>query len=271
MFFTKWKLTKACTCVLLLLTCLLMAGCLRAEAHRDFPSETEQTTPNSSTPTTPTIDNRPRVALTYDDGPHEKYQDTLSRTRLIVDELDKYGYHATFFVVGNRVDGTEYNGGDAMVYAANHGNEIGIHGYTHSPNYADCSDEIFEYEMNETLKAIQSKLPGYEVRVMRPVGGEISSARVTTTPYAVVNWSVDTLDWRLNRPIGDAESIEEIVNNALKNIKDGDIVLMHDIHYNTYEATVIILQRLNEMGFNVVTVSELLGDDLEPGRLYTQK
>ena len=271
MFFTKWKLTKACTCVLLLLTCLLMAGCLRAEAHRDFPSETQQTTPNSSTPTTPPIDNRPRVALTYDDGPHEKYQDTLSRTRLIVDELDKYGYHATFFVVGNRVDGTEYNGGDAMVYAANHGNEIGIHGYTHSPNYATCSDEIFEYEMNETLKAIQSKLPGYEVRVMRPVGGAISSARVTTTPYAVVNWSVDTLDWKLTRPIGDAESIEEIVNNALKNIKDGDIVLMHDIHYNTYEATVIILQRLNEMGFNVVTVSELLGDDLEPGRLYTQK
>ena len=270
MFFTKWKLTKACTCVLLLLTCLLMAGCLRAEAHRDFPSETQQTTPNSSTSTMPPIDNRPRVALTYDDGPHEKYQDTLSRTRLIVDELDKYGYHATFFVVGNRVDGTEYNGGDAMVYAANHGNEIGIHGYTHNANYADCSDEIFEYEMNETLKAIQDKLPGYEVRVMRPVGGEISSARVVTTPYAVVNWSVDTLDWKLTRPIGDEESIEEIVNNALKNIKDGDIVLMHDIHYNTYEATVIILQRLNEMGFNVVTVSELLGDKLEPGKLYTQ-
>ena len=257
--------------MLLLLTCLLMAGCFRAEAHRDFPSETQKTTPNSSTPTTPTIDNRPRVALTYDDGPHEKYQDTLSRTRLIVDELDKYGYHATFFVVGNRVDGTEYNGGAAMVYAAEHGNEIGIHGYTHNANYADCSDEMFEYEMNETLKAIQDKLPGYEVRVMRPVGGEISSARVTTTPYAVVNWSVDTLDWKLNRPIGDEESIEEIVNNALKNIKDGDIVLMHDIHYNTYEATIIILQRLNEMGFNVVTVSELLGDDLEPGRLYTQK
>ena len=267
MLFYRSKFFRTCMCALLALVCVLMAGCLRAESHREFPSESEQTTE----PSAPVVDNRPRVALTYDDGPHEKYQDTLSRTRLIVDELDKYGYHATFFVVGNRVDGTEYSGGDAMVYAANHGNEIGIHGYTHSPNYADCSDEVFEYEMNETLRAIQEKLPGYEVRVMRPVGGEISSARVTTSPYAVVNWSVDTLDWKLNRPIGDAESIEEIVNNALKNIEDGDIVLMHDIHYNTYEATVIILQRLNEMGFNVVTVSELLGEDLEPGRLYTQK
>ena len=271
MFFQKLNPYKTCTCLLLALVCLLMTGCLKAESHRDFPeTSTPQTNEQPNVNVGTNIDTRPRVALTYDDGPHEKYQDTPSRTRLIVDELDKYGYHATFFVVGNRVDGTEYNGGDAMVYAAEHGNEIGIHGYTHNANYADCSDEMFEYEMNETLKAIQNKLPGYEVRVMRPVGGEISSERVTTTPYAVVNWSVDTLDWKLNRPIGDAESIEEIVNNALENIKDGDIVLMHDIHYNTYEATVIILQRLNEMGFNVVTVSELLGDDLQPGRLYTK-
>jgi peptidoglycan/xylan/chitin deacetylase (PgdA/CDA1 family) len=268
MFFRNSNFFKTFICVLVVLLCLLMTGCLKVESHREFPeASSEQTTD----PSAPGVDNRPRVALTYDDGPHEKYQDTLSRTKLIVDELDKYGYHATFFVVGNRVDGTEYNGGDAMVYAANHGNEIGIHGYTHNANYATCSDEIFAYEMDETLKAIQSKLPGYEVRVMRPVGGEISNERVATTPFAVVNWSVDTLDWTLTRPIGDAASIEEIVNNALKNIKDGDIVLMHDIHYNTYEATVIILQRLNEMGFNVVTVSELLGEDLEPGRLYTQK
>ena len=53
-------------------------------------------------------------------------------------------------------------------------------------------------------------------------------------------------------------------------IEDGDIIRMHDIYNNTYEATVILLERLNEMGYNVVTVSELLGDKLEPGKLYTQ-
>lgn len=87
--------------------------------------------------------------------------------------------------------------------------------------------------------------------------------------FAVINWSVDTLDWEYRRPAGDAESIETIVNNALANIEDGDIILMHDIYNNTYEATVILLARLNEMGFNVVTVSELLGDDLQPGVRYT--
>ena len=264
MFFDKLKFKRACKCALLILACFLMTGCLHAEAHREFSPETTETT----TPSSPVVDNRPRVALTFDDGPHEKYLETPSRTKLIVDELDKYGYHATFFVVGNRVDGTNYIDGDATVYAAEHGNEIGIHGYTHDVYYDKCSDEEYEREIRKTLQAIQEKIPNYEVRLMRPVGGRISNDRIAESPYAIISWSVDTLDWDLDEPYGDAESINRIVENALKNIKDGDIVLMHDIHNNTYEATVIILKRLHEMGFNVVTVSELLGDNLQPGVLY---
>ncbi len=261
MFFHKLKISKACICILLILTCLLMSGCLHAEAHREFPSETEQTTP----PAEPVVDTRPRVALTFDDGPHN------IRTELIVDELDKYGYHATFFVVGNRVDGTEYNGGAAMVYAAEHGNEIGIHGYTHAIgiSYSSCSDERYEYEISMTLQAIQAKIPGYEVRVMRPFGGSISGTRVAQSPYAIINWSVDTLDYENKYDEGDPEKINTIVENALSDIEEGDIILMHDLYNNTYEATVIILARLYEMGFNVVTVSELLGDDLQAGVRYT--
>ena len=66
-----------------------------------------------------------RVAITFDDGPHNV------RTVKIVDELAKYGFHATFFVVGNRVDGSAYNGSSAVKYAIENGNEIAIHGYTH--------------------------------------------------------------------------------------------------------------------------------------------
>lgn len=265
MVFQKHQIRKALVCVALSLLCIFMPSCLRAESHRE---ETSTTTENPSIQTgAPVVDTRPRVALTYDDGP------SSITTRPIVDELNKYGYHATFFVVGNRTDhsyGQDY-GGDAMVYAYENGNEIGIHGYTHQANYASCSNETYEYEIYQTLQAIQNLIPGYQVRVMRPVGGSISNARIAESEFAVINWSVDTLDWTLRSPAGDAESIEEIVNNALKNIEDGDIILMHDIYNNTYEATVILLARLNEMGFNVVTVSELLGEDLEPGRLHTQK
>ena len=261
MFFCKSNFYKTCICLLLALVCLLMTGCLRAESHREFPEESSEQTTEPQAP----VDTRPRVALTYDDGP------SSITTKPIVDELNKYGYHATFFVVGNRVDYTpgEDNGADAMVYAYENGNEIGIHGYTHQANYASCSADTYQYEIYQTLQAIQAKIPGYEVRVMRPVGGSISGVRVQESEFAVVNWNVDTLDWTLRSPAGDAATIEEIVNNALKDIDDGDIILMHDIYNNTYEATVILLARLNEMGYNVVTVSELLGDDLQPGVKYT--
>lgn len=259
MTLNKCKITKVLTSVLLVVTCLFTAGCLKVEAHREFPSESETT---NTTP--PVVDTRPRVALTYDDGP------SSITTAKIVDELNKYGYHATFFVVGNRVDYTpgEDNGASAMVYAYENGNEIGIHGYTHKANYASCSEETYRYEIDMTLQAIQAKIPGYEVRLMRAVGGSISATRVAESPYSVINWSIDTLDWELRSPAGDEEKIETIVNNALKGIEDGDIILMHDIYNNTYEATVILLARLNEMGFNVVTVSELLGDDLQSGVEY---
>ena len=258
MFFQKFKIAKIFICVLLAISCLPIAGCLHAEAHREFPTEEETTEENKP------VDTRPRVALTFDDGP------SSITTKPIVDELNKYGYHATFFVVGNRVDYTtgQDNGAAAMVYAYENGNEIGIHGYTHQADYASCSDDIYEYEIYQTLNAIQARIPGYEVRLMRAVGGSISNERIVSNEFAVIDWSIDTLDWTLRTPAGDAENIEKIVNNALDGIEDGDIILMHDIYNNTYEATVILLARLNEMGFNVVTVSELLGDDLQPGTLY---
>ena len=250
-------------CFLLVFACFFASGCMKAESHREATDEAEVTTAPQNEPV---VDTRPRVALTFDDGPHN------IRTKLIVDELDKYGYHATFFVVGNRVDGSAYSGGDAMIYAAEHGNEIGIHGYTHESGilYSSCSDERYEYEISMTVQAIQAKIPGYEVRVMRPFGGSISNLRVAESPFAVVNWNVDTLDYANKYDEGDPEKINTIVENALADVDDGDIILMHDIYNNTYEATVIILARLHEMGYNVVTVSELLGDNLQPGVLYTK-
>lgn len=263
MVFNKLKLSRFCICLLLLLACLPITGCAKAEAHREIPTTTPEPTVDAFAPV---VDNRPRVALTYDDGP------SSITTKPIVDELNKYGYHATFFVVGNRVRKTvgQDNGAEAMKYAVQCGNEIGIHGFTHSANYASCSDDTYTYEIYETLEAIKEKLPNYEVRLMRAVGGSISAERIAESKFAVIDWSVDTEDWDLKKPVDDADTINKIVDNALKNIKDGDIILMHDIYNNTYEATVILLARLNEMGYNVVTVSELLGDDLQPGRLYRQ-
>lgn len=211
-----------------------------------------------------TSNNGKRVALTFDDGPHE------TRTIAIVDELERYGYNATFFVVGNRVDGTAYSGGAALKYAVEAGNEIGIHGYTHEVYYHNCSDATYEYELSQTVKAIQSYADGYNVRLMRPIGGNITNARVNSCDYSVIMWSVDSEDWKYRGNGEDKQqNINTIVENVMSQVKNGSIILMHDIYDNTYEAAKIILKRLHDEGYDVVTVSELLGSSMKAGKKYS--
>ena len=235
----------------------------------DGPEGSSQSTPkNEEGGGDVSVDAEPkkRVAITFDDGP-QYYND--NETRAIVDELAKYGFTATFFVVGNRISSYD----DALTYAVANGNEIGIHGYTHDIFYDKCSDEEYNNEIQKTLNAIKRILPDYEVKTMRAVGGRITDERIAASPYAVINWSVDSDDWNNKYVSGDtdedtARKIETTVNNVMNNVSDGDIILMHDIWSNTYDAVVIILQRLYEEGYEVVSVSELLGDSMQAGKEY---
>ncbi len=247
---------------LCLLLSMLFMSCSAAAARGEGKESGGEDMPVSG-------DVRPKVALTYDDGPHP------TRTKQIVDELDKYGFHATFFVVGNRVDGTEMDCSDAMLYAMKSGNEIGIHGYTHASGvyYDTCSDDVYDYEINNTKSAIRGVKTGYKIKHMRPFGGEITEERVEESPYSVILWDVDSEDWKLKYAPGDTDEVCEnkvnrIVDNVLSSVREGSIILMHDLYESTYDATVIILRELDEMGFDVVTVSELLGEDREAGKLY---
>ena len=206
-----------------------------------------------------------RVALTFDDGP-QYYND--QETKSIVDELSKYGFHATFFVVGNRIPG-----GDALKYAVDKGNEVGIHGYTHSVYYDTCTDADYADEIERTAAAIKKQIPDYEIKLMRPVGGRITDERAAASPYSIIMWTVDSDDWKHKYSSGDsdqvcAEKVNAIVENVMSKVADGDIILMHDIYQSTYDAAVIIIQRLHEAGYEIVTVSELLGNTMTPGRIY---
>lgn len=208
-----------------------------------------------------------RVAITFDDGPHNV------RTKRVVDELAKYGFHATFFVLGNRIDGTEYNGSSAIEYIEENGNEIAIHGYTHQVYYDDCSKAEFEKELSWTEEAILDVLPDYEATLMRPIGGAITDGRVKDCPYSVIMWNVDSLDYENEYKSSDTEEerqakLDTVVDNVMSDIEDGDIILMHDIWQVTGDALEIILKRLHEDGYEVVTVSELLGDP-RPGVKYS--
>ena len=267
--------------VLVLTLSLMLVGCVEEEEKIKFPavdnnaggdyvddikpnkqpSDANNKKPSNSSTTKPNTSGKKRVAITYDDGPHNV------RTKAIVDELAKYGFHATFFVVGNRVDGTAYGGGEAVKYAASKGNEIAIHAYTHNLYYDTCSKSDYESELDKTYDAIRAKLPNASVKLMRPVGGRITADRTENCDYSVIMWSVDSNDWKYKND-GEA-GVEIIVDNVMSQVSDGSIILMHDIYENTYLATQEILKQLNAQGYEVVTVSELLGNP-RPGVKYSK-
>ena len=80
----------------------------------------------------------------------------------------------------------------------------------------------------------------------------------------LILWNIDTLDWKTR----DAETTYKTV---MKKAKDGDIILMHDIHTESVAAALKLIPELRKKGFELVTVSELaaLKDiKLENGSAY---
>ena len=80
-----------------------------------------------------------------------------------------------------------------------------------------------------------------------------------------VLWSIDTLDWK-------TRDAQNTINTVLENVKDGDIILMHDLYDATAEASQTIIPELINRGFQLVTVSELSAyrGGMLPGKTYSR-
>ena len=255
---------------LLLLSALLVisacGGDVPAMADTEPVTDTQsvETEPSETEPQPP----KKRVAITYDDGPAFDNDTAQRLTYKIVDEFEKYGGAATFFVVGNRINATT---GKAIQYAHERGFEFAIHAYTHDIYFDDCSEQAYLNELRQTKAAIQKYIDA-DVTLLRAPGGRITRERAILGGYPIINWSIDTEDWRY-KSRGNAATVESnvntIVENALRGVEDGDIILLHEIYQNSYEATCILLERLHQMGFEFVTVTELIGkNNLVAGETY---
>lgn len=191
------------------------------------------------------------VALTFDDGPG-KY------TKQIVKCLKKNHGRATFFVLGTNVD--RYKG--AVKAADKAGCEIASHGYTHS-NMTRISQKEIQKEMKDTDKKIK-KITGKKTALMRTPGGATDEKVQKAVGKPIILWSIDTLDWK-------TRDKDKTIQAVMNNVKDGDIVLMHDIHEPTKEAALVLIKKLTEEGYQLVTVSELAqyrGYKLKKGKIY---
>ncbi|MGN1418292.1 MAG: polysaccharide deacetylase family protein [Acutalibacteraceae bacterium] len=196
--------------------------------------------------------NKKMVALTFDDGPYRPV------TTKILDTAEKYGARVTFYIVGSRVD--TYS--DCVERASKLGCEIGCHTFNHTI-LTTCSNEVRQKEISDTNDVVK-KYTGIGIKTVRCPGGAVNDEVKQTVKYPLINWSVDTLDWK-------TRNSEATMNNIKNHVADGSIVLMHDLYESTGNAMVEIIPYLINQGYQLVTVSEMMeAKGVKPvnGQLY---
>jgi peptidoglycan/xylan/chitin deacetylase (PgdA/CDA1 family) len=158
------------------------------------------------------------IALTFDDGPHPE------GTPATLEALASAGATATFFLVGEQVE--RFPRIAAEIAAAGH--EIALHGYRHRlllrrrvASLATDLDRAF---------AVIADATGREPRLYRPPYGVFSSGAlglVRRRGWKPLLWSTWGRDW------GAHETPELIARRATRNLRAGDVVLLHDAdHYS---------------------------------------
>jgi cellulose synthase/poly-beta-1,6-N-acetylglucosamine synthase-like glycosyltransferase/peptidoglycan/xylan/chitin deacetylase (PgdA/CDA1 family) len=191
------------------------------------------------------------VALTFDDGPDPKW------TPLILDVLARYDAHATFFVIGSRVN--EYP--DLTRRILSEGHEIGLHTFTHT-ELVTVPSWRRRLELTLTQNAIAGAT-GRSATLMRPPFASVPDAvrrdefdafaDVARGAYLTVLADRDTEDWR--RP-----GVDAIVAAATPKRGDGAVVMLHDGGGDRSQTVAAVEQLLEESpAYRFTTVSEALG------------
>ena len=184
---------------------------------------------------------KPKIALTFDDGPSARY------TPVLLDGLEERGVHATFFLIGKNIE-TEGNAG-IVKREQEEGHLIGNHTYNHV-EITKMDDESACRELRMTNERIEN-ITGEPVEFMRPPFGTWQKSLEKEIPLIPVMWTVDPLDWA-------TKNADEIVNKVVTEVKENDIILLHDCYESSVRAALRIVDLLEADGYEFVTVDELL-------------
>lgn len=222
-----------------------------ASSEKEEPQEVEKTVPEVKKDVLKDSKGKKKVALTFDDGP------SIHTDRLL-DLFAKYGGKGTFFVVGNLIDRHP----DTVRRVVNEGHEISSHGWDHRQLTSLDSQAITDQIMMTRAKIYD--ITGVDTLIMRPPYGSCDNSVKAVgreLGVAFINWSVDTLDWK-------TKNADSIYDEIVRNTNEGSIILCHDLYKTTVDAMERVIPKLIQEGYELVTVSELLNNCIEPGELY---
>ena len=177
------------------------------------------------------------IALTFDDGPSGRH------TRQLLEGLAERDARATFFLCGYRM--AQYPELTARILEEGH--EIGLHGYSHA-DMSGLSRRDIARELEQTTALLD-----VPVRFLRPPGGCCSDAVTQVARvrgYAIGLWSLDPRDWA-------TQDSAAVARTILDRVRDGDVILMHDMSESSVSAALNIVSLLQRRGYRFVTMSEL--------------
>jgi len=182
------------------------------------------------------------VCLTFDDGPNPIY------TPRILQILKEKKVRATFFLIGQHAQQHP----DLVKNMYESGHELGDHTFSHVQLPKVASQKI-QQEL-ETTRSIVESATGAKIFLFRPPWGIFdgrSLAEIAMRKFDAVLWSVDSRDW--SRP-----GVDQIKANVLGKARNGSIILFHDDHDQIVQALPEIILKLQEQGYQFITISEMM-------------
>lgn len=179
------------------------------------------------------------IALTFDDGPKK------GTTDIVLNALEKYHAHATFFVLGSMAEKHP----ELVRRIADAGQEIGSHSWSH-PQLTKLSDAAIQYQIDHTNTVIE-QITGKKPALIRPPYGSVDAhVRKYLGNMQVVLWNIDPEDWKYR-------DSDYVVQAVMRHAADGRTILMHDIYQTSANAAVEVMRQLTAEGYKIVSVSEL--------------
>jgi peptidoglycan/xylan/chitin deacetylase (PgdA/CDA1 family) len=189
----------------------------------------------------------PKIALTFDDGPHPHY------TPQLLQVLDRYKVPASFFWLGGCVNRSPAIA--CEVYRRGHW--IGLHGYDHR-SFARLDSSALKQSLEKTQQAIAAacQLDPSKVRDVRPPNGLFTPRTLNFLHewnYRPVMWSVVPEDWV-------QPGVDVVVERVMKQVENGSLIVLHDGYYggqDVAEITAQLIPQLRRAGFEFVTIDTL--------------
>lgn len=203
-----------------------------------------------SIPTQNIIENKKVIYLTFDDGPGKVVTDK------ILDILKENNVHATFFLIGNQIDGLENT--VKRIHAEGH--SIGLHTYTHKLKYIYGNENNFIKEMLDCRNEV-NRVTGVSPNIIRfPCGSRKHLSpeyldKLHSYNFKVYDWNVETSDG-INPKLSPYRQYMRAVKES-KNLSE-IILLMHCdyTHKNTCKALPKIINYYKEKGYEFKTITD---------------